>query len=676
MTRTTGPAIVLRALAILTSALALAGCGGTSGSSTSVAQSVAENPPASPDITSSDTVHLSASSFSIAQSAASVTITVSRTSAAATPITIDYDTADGTAVAGTDYTGTSGTLQWAENDATDKSISIPVNAATAFSGSKSFDIVLSNPSANATLGSPGSASIAISGAASPGVGTLDVADPTLTVQQSAKTLTVSVNRSGGDVGATTVAYATADGTAVAGTDYTKTLGVLNWADGDSAAKSFSVPISNAKPFSGNKTFQVGLSNATSGAMIGSADATVTILGSSSAAVGTLQLSAANYSAAQTSGSLKITVNRIGGSNGAASVTYSTKNGTAVAGTDFTAANGTLKWTDGDTAAKTFSVTISNATLFTGSKTFSVSLSSPSAGATVSSPATATVAISGSGSAPVGSLQLTASSYAVSQGAGTLAVSVSRTGGSNGATSISYSTTNGTAVAGTDFTGASGTLQWANGETANKSFSIPISSATAFSGSRSFTVKLSNPTNGAALGSPSQALTTITGGASTSAPPGSTFWVYYNGTFNWGGDYSFVATANYNDKSGVPLSGSYDIAVTVTGAYGGFLPFAGGTVPLWNFDASPYSYLIFAFKPTVANQAAQVFFVKVGDIPVGVVVDPFNGQYGPKPQAGVWGTYRIPLSDLGVKGTSVYKFAIQDQTGLGHNVFYVDNIGFN
>jgi hypothetical protein len=551
--------MVLRALAILASALALAGCGGTSGSSTSIAQSVAENPPASPVTTSSDTVHLSASSYSIAQSAGSVTITVSRTTTAATPITIDYDTADGTAVAGSDYTGTSGTLQWAENNAADKSITIPISTAAAFSGSKSFDIVLSNPSANASLGSPGSASVAISGAASAGVGTLDLADSALTVQQSAKTVTVSVNRSGGDVGATTVAYATTNGTAVAGTDYTKTAGVLAWADGDSAAKSFSVPISNATPFSGDKTFQVGLSNATSGAMIGNSDTTVTIVGSSSSAVGTLQLSAANYSAAQSSGSLKITVNRTGGSNGAASVAYSTKNGTAVAGTDFTAASGTLKWTDGDTAAKTFSVAISNTTPFSGSRTFSVSLSSPSAGATVSSPSTATVAISGSAASP---------------------------------------------------------------------------------------------------------------------SAGSTFWVYYNGIFNWGGDYSFVATANYKDTSGVPLSGAYDIAVTVTGAYGGFLPYAGGIVPLWNFDSSPYSYLTFAFKPTVANQAAQVFFVKVGDIPVGVVVDPFNGQYGPKPQVGVWGTYRIPLSDLGVKGTSIYKFAIQDQTGLSHNVFYVDNIGFN
>ena len=673
MTRSTGPARVLRALAILGSALALAACGGTSGSASNAPQSVTDTPPASPATNTNDTVHLSASTYSVEQSAGTLTITVSRTPGVMSPITIDYDTADGTAIAGTDYTAMSGTLQWAENDSSDKSITIPVNNAVAFSGGKSFDIVLSNPSANATLGNPGSASVTISGAASAGVGTLELADTTLFAQQSAKTVSVSVNRSGGAVGATSVAYATTDGTAIAGTDYTKTQGVLEWADGDSAAKSFSVPISAAKAFSGQKTFQVGISNATSGAMLGSADnATVTITGSSSATVGTLQLSAANYSAAQGSGTLKITVNRVGGSYGAASVAYSTKNGTAVAGTDFTATNGTLKWADGDAAAKTFSVAISSAAPFTGSKTFSVSLSSPSAGATVSSPATATVAISGSGSAPVGSLQLSASSYAVSQGGGSLTVSVSRTGGSNGATSVSYSTTAGTATAGTDFTAASGTLQWASGDTANKTFAVAISNATPFSGTRSFTVKLSNAANGAALGTPSQAIVTITGDAAS----GSAFWVFKNGIFNWGGDYSFTATANYKDMSGASVSGSYDIAVTLTGAYGGYLPYAGGIVPLWNFDASPYNYLTFAFKPTVANQTAQVFFVKVGDIPVGVVVNPFSGQYGPKPQVGVWGTYRIPLSDLGVKGTSVYKFAIQDQTGLSKNVFYVDSIGFN
>jgi len=158
------------------------------------------------------------------------------------------------------------------------------------------------------------------------------------------------------------------------------------------------------------------------------------------------------------------------------------------------------------------------------------------------------------------------------------------------------------------------------------------------------------------------------------PPGNTFWVYHNGVMAWGGDYSFGGiTINYEDTQGKPLSGSLDISASLHGQWGGFLPYAGGTVPLWAFDDSPYTYLTFALKPTRAGMAAQVFFVKVGDIPVGVVVNPF--KYGPAPLPGVWGTYKIPLKDLGVLKTSVYKFAIQDQTGTSDNVFYLDNIGF-
>jgi hypothetical protein len=149
------------------------------------------------------------------------------------------------------------------------------------------------------------------------------------------------------------------------------------------------------------------------------------------------------------------------------------------------------------------------------------------------------------------------------------------------------------------------------------------------------------------------------------------WVYHKGTFYWPGDYSFAAKPFYADGAGGGVSGNKPIRVEVTSPWGGFLPFARN----WDFDSRPYAFLTFAFKPTVANQTAQVFFVKVGDIPVGVVVNPFNGQYGPAPRVGEWGTYKIPLSDLGVLGKSIYKFAIQDQTGLPHNVFFLDDIGF-
>jgi Calx-beta domain-containing protein len=108
---------------------------------------------------------------------------------------------------------------------------------------------------------------------------------------------------------------------------------------------------------------------------------------------TLALSASTYPVVQTAGSVVITVTRSNGSSGAASVSYATSNGTAVAGTHYTAASGTLSWAAGDAAAKSFAVTVST-NAFSGSKSFSVALSN-AVGAALGTPAGAVVTIGGS-----------------------------------------------------------------------------------------------------------------------------------------------------------------------------------------------------------------------------------------------------------------------------------------
>ena len=94
------------------------------------------------------------------------------------------------------------------------------------------------------------------------------------------------------------------------------------------------------------------------------------------ATGAISMSWATAGAEQNLGIRLIAVNRRGGAVGAASVHCSTVNGTAVAGKDFTAVNSVVTWANGDSADKSCNVTISNATPFTGQKTFSVKLSSP------------------------------------------------------------------------------------------------------------------------------------------------------------------------------------------------------------------------------------------------------------------------------------------------------------
>jgi len=93
---------------------------------------------------------------------------------------------------------------------------------------------------------------------------------------------------------------------------------------------------------------------------------------------------------------------------------------------------------------------------------------------------------------------------------------------------------------------------------------------------------------------------------------------------------------------------------------------------WVFDTTPYNYLRFALKPTVANQTAQVYFMLVGDKPV---VRASIRSIRPGAGGGAVERVHHPIGRHRVAKTKIYKFAIQDQTGLASNVFYVDDVAF-
>jgi hypothetical protein len=86
--------------------------------------------------------------------------------------------------------------------------------------------------------------------------------------------------------------------------------------------------------------------------------------------------------------------------------------------------------------------------------------------------------------------------------------VSRTGGSYGAASVNYATANGSATAGSDYTTTTGTLNWADSDTGDKHFDVPITDDALSEASETFTASLSGAT-GAPLGTPTTTTVTIT-----------------------------------------------------------------------------------------------------------------------------------------------------------------------
>jgi parallel beta-helix repeat protein len=107
--------------------------------------------------------------------------------------------------------------------------------------------------------------------------------------------------------------------------------------------------------------------------------------------GTLRFSKANYKVNE-GGTIKLTVERIDGSDGIVSVEYATSDDTATAPDDYTQAAGPLNWTDGDDAEKTFTVNIIDDSELEDNETFIVSLGNPTGGAELGEPDTAEVTI--------------------------------------------------------------------------------------------------------------------------------------------------------------------------------------------------------------------------------------------------------------------------------------------
>src|SRR4029077_15427035 len=141
-----------------------------------------------------------------------------------------------------------------------------------------------------------------------------------------------------------------------------------------------------------ESINLTLSSPTGGATLATQHtATLTIQDDDVAQAGILQFSSGSYSVNENEGTATITVTRTGGSDVPVSVNYATSNGTATAGSDYAATSGILTFGVGETS-KTFTVPIINDSAVENTETLTLTLSNPPGGATLGSPASATLTI--------------------------------------------------------------------------------------------------------------------------------------------------------------------------------------------------------------------------------------------------------------------------------------------
>ncbi len=211
---------------------------------------------------------------------------------------------------------------------------------------------------------------------------------TATVTEGTTTLAIPVTRSSGS-GSASVKYATSNGSAVAGQDYTAKSGTLSFAAGVTT-QNISLSITNDSLYEVDETFTVALSSPSSGWSLGSpATATVTIKDNGDK---NLAFTSSTVQVNEGAGTVTLWVQRLGSSASvSARVRYATSNGTARSGSDYTSKSGTLTWAAGDASPKAITIAILNNTTKESTETFYVSLSSPS-GATLGSISRATVSV--------------------------------------------------------------------------------------------------------------------------------------------------------------------------------------------------------------------------------------------------------------------------------------------
>jgi CSLREA domain-containing protein len=211
--------------------------------------------------------------------------TVTLTAGSLVQVTVDFATANGTAIAGSDYQSTSGTLTFSPGQTT-RPISVTINGDISFESNEDFFVNLSNPVNAVVKDGQGLGTISNDDAQG---GFISFSQSDYVVGESGGAITITVNRTNDISRAATVDYATSDpgvppgtpcsavnGNASSRCDFTTAAGTLRFAAAESS-KTFTVLISQDNYVEGPESLTLTLSNLTGEALfLGPSIANLTI----------------------------------------------------------------------------------------------------------------------------------------------------------------------------------------------------------------------------------------------------------------------------------------------------------------------------------------------------------------------------------------------------------------
>ena len=286
--------------------------------------------------------------------------TVSLAQPTVTPVTFDIATKSGSALAGTDFAATSRTGVTIPAGSTSATVSVPIVGDTAIEGNETFQVLVTN-----VVGAPLRDGVAI--------GTIGNDDTALLIgdvsvvegQAGTRAATFTVKLSTASVSPVTFNIATANRTAIAGSDYAAFNLAAQTMPAGSTTKTFNVIIFGDAAVETHETFLVNVSGV-KGAVVADAQAVGTIRNDDAV------LTIADASIAEGNSGTKtlaFTVKLSAPSANPVTFNLATANKTAAAGLDYVALALTGQSFPAGTTSKVFNVTIKADTVREGHETF-------------------------------------------------------------------------------------------------------------------------------------------------------------------------------------------------------------------------------------------------------------------------------------------------------------------
>jgi hypothetical protein len=396
---------------------------------------------------------------------------------------MNYQTADGSATAGTHYLAASGTLSFPPGQTT-QTVSVTVKTDTAQFTDTSFSLNLSAVSGGAFLQRGSGSGFIQANAGPPGISIVGTAVTKPASGTVSEAFTVTLSSASPNTVA--VNYGTSPGSAAAGTDYMTANGTVTFAPGFTT-QTINVTVTGNTNAGSDLYYNMFLAGATNAVLF------------SSQAYGFIQNPNHNptlsinvvsiYKAVSGTATAKLTVTLSSPSPNTVSVNFATSPGSATAGLDYTTATGILTFTPGITS-QSISVATAGNTTPTGDKYFFVYLSAPVNATIVSSQGL--VDIIDSSIKPYMSVTA-AAVQKPSTGTANAVFTVTLSPASPNTVSATYATSNGSATAPQDYTAASGNVTFPSGTT-SQTINVVVTASTIHTGDLYFYMSLSAPVN--------------------------------------------------------------------------------------------------------------------------------------------------------------------------------------